>query len=960
MYRIRKIKELEDGRTDQSIMRSKHLRLLSLTSVLCLTFVILAGAFVISDDSSAQICDNVSVYVEKADGSYEKTTVNDVSTVKEAVETALKQLGMKWEYNSENKFVSVDGRKLDDGYYWRIHQWLPLGTPGWGVMSYDSNSDSYMQTGCSYCLHVSTLSSVDGTNVYSSPNFEPKSQGYVFIRFANGFDSNNATVQNTFTSEVRKEGFWLTGYGSTVAEVLEDAVTSQGMDVKLSNYTDGNGNVLRGWIISMFGIGNSSLDNGTWAYWSQWLWINHTWSYNNWTMGYYDPAVYKYLECIYLVSTPDPYAGGYTIDKGGSEPNPDTDKIVCISNYNQVTFKSNGETIATQTVKYGNVVDLSSVPTPEAPAGKTFAGWGDVMTPITKDTVFNAQFEGSGQQFTVRYYDESKKVLIYTEKVDAGASAKYTGQPSKQDDSQYTYKFKSWSSDLSEVTSDIDVTPIYEKVAKTSHTHSWGSGAITKDATCTQSGIRTYTCSCGETKIESIPATGHQYSDWYVTKQAKCTESGVETSKCSKCGDTKTQSIPTTGHQYSAWAVTKQAKCTEPGVETSKCSKCGDTKTQSIPATGHQYSDWTVKTKAKCEEPGVETSKCSKCGDIRTQSIPATGHTWSEWIVRTEATCEEQGSKESKCSECFKIKTESIPATGHTWSEWTIDKEPTPGADGLKYRTCSKCDDVHWSKVIYKGTEKIDIKGDSSTTTVVPDGDSWNAESKIKTETTDSDGKTTATVSSDSILQAIDQLITLDDGSSKISVTISIEIETNNTKNTVLLISSDDINRLSEAGNYVMRYTTGLCTMDISSKVLSNVGDGGISLSFDNDVQDVVKGYSNVKNGQAFDITMVSGDSKIHELNDNVSVSVPYALNGIDPSEVSVWYVGESGLEKVDASYDVGTGMVTFVTDHFSQWVIGVQDVGDDSSGSNATFFIIIGVVAVAIIAAIAVFIKRR
>ena len=923
MHYIRKIKKPKDGNDNHILQVCSSSKVLPFVLAMCLSFIMLTGAFVLSDESSAQVYDDVSVYVEDEYGDYEKTIVSNVSTVKGAIETALKQLEMDWKYNSENKFISVDGRELSDGYYWRIHQWLPLGTPGWGIMSYDSNSNSYMQTGCSYCLHISTLSNVDGSNVYSSPDFQPESQGYVFIKFANGFDLNDARIQDVFTSEVRMQGFWLSGRGSTMAEVLEDAVSSQNMDINLISGVDANGNILRGWISSMFGLGDVKQGDGTWSYWSQWMWLNHSWSYNEWTMGYYDPAVYKYLECIYIISTPDPYASGYAIDKGGTDPNPDTDQIVCISNYNKVTFKSDGKIVATQTVKYGNTVDLSSVPTPQAPAGKTFIGWGDVMTPITKDTVFNAQFEGSGQQFTVRYYDESKKVLLYTEKVDAGSSAKYSGQPSKQDDDQYTYKFKGWSSDLTNIASDVDVTPVYEKVAKTSHTHSWGSGTITKDATCTQSGIRTYTCSCGQTKTESISATGHQYSDYVVTTQPKCTE---------------------------------------PGVKTSTCYKCGDAKTQPISATGHQYSDWVVKTKAKCEEPGSKTSTCSKCGDVRTEGIPATGHTWSEWSVKKQATCTEQGSKESKCSECSKIKTESIPATGHTWSEWIVSKDPTPDADGLKYRTCSKCDDVHWSKVIYKGTEKIDITGDSSTTTVVPEGDSWNAESKIRSDTTESDGKTMAVVSSDSILQAIEQLIMVDDGSSKISVTISIEIETNDTKNTVLLISSDDINRLSEAGDYVMRYTTGLCTMDISSKILSNVGDGGISLSFDNDVQDVVKEYSNVKNGRAFDITMTSGDSRIHELGDDVSVSVPYTLNGVEPGDVSVWYIGESGLEKVDASYDVETGMVTFVTDHFSQWVIGVQSDSDDgsSNGDNTTLFAIIGIVAVVVIASVAVFIKRR
>lgn len=43
------------------------------------------------------------------------------------------------------------------------------------------------------------------------------------------------------------------------------------------------------------------------------------------------------------------------------------------------------------------------------------------------------------------------------------------------------------------------------------HTHAWNSGVITTAASCTSSGLRTYTCSgCGSTRTEAIPAKGHQ------------------------------------------------------------------------------------------------------------------------------------------------------------------------------------------------------------------------------------------------------------------------------------------------------------------------------------------------------------------------------------------------------------------------------------------------------------------
>jgi len=41
------------------------------------------------------------------------------------------------------------------------------------------------------------------------------------------------------------------------------------------------------------------------------------------------------------------------------------------------------------------------------------------------------------------------------------------------------------------------------------HTHAWGEGVETLAATCTTTGVKTFTCECGETKTEPLPALGH-------------------------------------------------------------------------------------------------------------------------------------------------------------------------------------------------------------------------------------------------------------------------------------------------------------------------------------------------------------------------------------------------------------------------------------------------------------------
>jgi acetone carboxylase gamma subunit len=56
---------------------------------------------------------------------------------------------------------------------------------------------------------------------------------------------------------------------------------------------------------------------------------------------------------------------------------------------------------------------------------------------------------------------------------------------------------------------ETETTKVVEE--KPVHTHSWDGGTVTQAATCTNNGVKTYKCSCGETKTEAIGATGHNW-----------------------------------------------------------------------------------------------------------------------------------------------------------------------------------------------------------------------------------------------------------------------------------------------------------------------------------------------------------------------------------------------------------------------------------------------------------------
>ncbi|MBR6939836.1 MAG: hypothetical protein IKH65_03425, partial [Clostridia bacterium] len=68
------------------------------------------------------------------------------------------------------------------------------------------------------------------------------------------------------------------------------------------------------------------------------------------------------------------------------------------------------------------------------------------------------------------------------------------------------------------------------------HEHDY-KGEVTKEPTCTEDGIMTYTCECGETYTQAIPKTGHKPGAWTVVTPATTEAAGKEVKKCEVCGE---------------------------------------------------------------------------------------------------------------------------------------------------------------------------------------------------------------------------------------------------------------------------------------------------------------------------------------------------------------------------------------------------------------------------------------
>ena len=137
---------------------------------------------------------------------------------------------------------------------------------------------------------------------------------------------------------------------------------------------------------------------------------------------------------------------------------------------------------------------------------------------------------------------------------------------------------------------------VYEKAAE--HTHSFDEGKVTTEPTCTEKGVKTFTCSCGETKTEEIPALGHDWNEpTYTWKD--------DNSECTALRTCKRDASHTESETVKpAETVTKEATCTEKGEKTLKAAFTNEafaeqSKSAEIPALGHDFAHGRCK---RCDE----------------------------------------------------------------------------------------------------------------------------------------------------------------------------------------------------------------------------------------------------------------------------------------------------------------------------------------------------------------------
>ena len=215
------------------------------------------------------------------------------------------------------------------------------------------------------------------------------------------------------------------------------------------------------------------------------------------------------------------------------------------------------------------------------------------------------------------------------------------------------------------------------------------TNAVTTEATCETTGVRTYTAKVTfegkeytDTKTEVIPAKGHTLTA-VAEVPATCETAGVKAHwKCEVCGklfsdaEGKTETtlekltIPATGHSYGepVWKWNDDFTASA----TFTCAN-DPSHVKNVTATVTN----AVTTEATCETDGVRTytAKVTFEGkeytDTKTEVIPATSHD-TELVGAKDATCTEDGYTGNEvCKVCQTVvkQGEVIPALGHDYKD---------------------------------------------------------------------------------------------------------------------------------------------------------------------------------------------------------------------------------------------------------------------------------------------------
>ena len=214
-----------------------------------------------------------------------------------------------------------------------------------------------------------------------------------------------------------------------------------------------------------------------------------------------------------------------------------------------------------------------------------------------------------------------------------------------------------------------------------------GAAGYTGDTVCNDCGEKLSTGS-------TIPAlTAHTWNDGVVTKEPTCSVTGIKTFTCTTCLTTKVEAVPTVAHSgiYHDDGA---------GKHIITCNTCTVDEKQV-----HNPVDDGIAFSATCTEPAYILHTCKECNaqyKEYSETELALSHNFSEWVL-IDSTCKSEGSRTQTCQNpgCTEVNSIPIPvASTHNMEFIGYENDVAPNCvnGAVALYECKDCHDVTSTK----------------------------------------------------------------------------------------------------------------------------------------------------------------------------------------------------------------------------------------------------------------------
>lgn len=305
-----------------------------LVVIIAVAAVLMTGSPGNDDESTDASPFGARVYLDNGMDLYTEYSGTGAS-MRDAVHDALSNHDVV--FASNGNITSIDGVKNDESHRWVVFKWAS--PEGWSPVT-DVSKGTH--DGSNLAVRFSERVKDEQGNIsYSTPDIQIKCKVYFFVKIQEHWDATSWLRNLPLTESQKREGFWISGWGSTTNEALADAMLNafySDCEYSISSGKNNEGNYIEysiegkgeegelpffkygtkvdsyGWFLSFMGwtdtLVNSKGEYGTWTFWHQYTYDPSAetdddtayWDFNKWSFGMYDISKYHYFAVVLKTS----------------------------------------------------------------------------------------------------------------------------------------------------------------------------------------------------------------------------------------------------------------------------------------------------------------------------------------------------------------------------------------------------------------------------------------------------------------------------------------------------------------------------------------------------------------------------------------------------------------------------------------------------------------------------------